>query len=118
MPQLKEMECIYRAVRTRSLHSFSLERHITLLFPLGPDIPNGTRLQHHSLSISTIEREMNYSMNLNESLDTTRMAASSFRTYERCFGGTAHNHCKLMPIGKATVLNSYKDIIKYRTSRK
>jgi len=37
-----------------------------MLFPLGPYIPSGTRSQHHSLSVSTIESEMNYSMNLNE----------------------------------------------------
>ena len=82
-----EMEYIYGAVRrTTSLNSVSLEWHTTMLFPLGPDIPTGTRSQHHSLSISTIESEMNYSMSLNESLVTTHMAASSFRIYERCFG--------------------------------
>jgi len=47
------MEHIYRAVRrTRSSNSVSLEWHTTLLFPLSPDIPTGTRFQHHSLSVS------------------------------------------------------------------
>jgi hypothetical protein len=81
-----QMEHIYRAVSTRSRNSVLLEWHTALLFPLGPDIPTGTHFHHQSLSVTNIASEMNYSMNLNEWLDTTHMAASSFRTYERCLG--------------------------------